>query len=104
MAKFRRKHTADFKRKIVELSFGEKTVKELAEEYDLHPGLISSWRRKYADLGDRSFPGHGNEALTEEQKEIRRLQKELKAAQEESAILKKAIRIFSSTDEKNMGS
>lgn len=104
MAKLRKHYSADFKRKIVLMSFEDRPCKELCEEYDIHPNLLSRWRRQYADLGERSFPGHGNEALSDEQKQIRRLEKELKAAREEREILKKAIRIFSSTDGKNMGS
>ncbi|ADF53655.1 transposase-like protein [Zunongwangia profunda SM-A87] len=42
--------------------------------------------------------------MTDEQKEIARLKKDLKDAQMERDILKKAIRIFSASDRTNTGS
>ena len=104
MAKFRRKYDKDFKRKVVAMSFDGKSVKALSEELGIGANLISRWRQEFTELGEASFPGHGNEPLSEEQKEIKRLQKALHALEEEHAILKKAIRIFSRNDGKNFGS
>jgi len=103
MAKVRRKYDKDFKRKVVAMSFGDKSLSELSEELGIHMNLISRWRKQFTDLGEASFPGHGNAPLTEEQKEIHRLRKELQILEEEHTILKKAIRIFSRSDGKNMG-
>ena len=104
MAKLRRKYDKDFKRKVVAMSFEDKTVSELSKELGINPNLIFRWRKQYTDLGETSFPGHGNVPLTEEQKEIRRLRKQLQNLEEEHVILKKAIRIFSRSDGKNLGS
>ncbi len=67
-------------------------VKEVAEELGIDPGHISKWRQQH-NLPEKAIAG-----LTDEQKEIRRLQKELKEAQLERDILKKAVSIFSKGD------
>lgn len=55
----------------------------------------------FSSEGNRgAFPGNGNLKQTEEQKEIARLKKELRDAQMERDILKKAVSIFSRSDGK----
>ena len=54
------------------------------------------WRREYQMAkGKPVFPVNGVEALTDEQKRIRELEKELRDTQMERDILKKAMAIFS---------
>jgi len=70
----------------------------------IHAGMISHWRKEFFDAGEQlSFPGHGVEALTEEQKETRRLPKELADTQLETQVLKRAIGIFSKSDAISIG-
>ncbi|MEG0892085.1 MAG: hypothetical protein RSF01_09445 [Bacteroidales bacterium] len=56
-----------------------------------------SYERSSA-YGKNSFPGHGNERLTDEQRRIKELEKELKDRELDLEILKKAIAFFSRTD------
>ena len=85
---------------VVELANTREDLSALAAELDLRPDLIYRWRREaLANLG-ASFPGQGNKTMTEEQKEIARLKKELRDAQLERDILKKAVSIFSKSDGK----
>ena len=85
---------------VVELSEARGNISALAAELDLQVELIYRWRREaLAHLG-ASFPGHGNKTMTEEQKEISHLKKELRDAQLERDILKKAVSIFSRSDGK----
>ena len=100
MARLRRKFSKEFKLEIVKRSLGDERISDIAEEYKIHVNTISRWRKEYLDTGEASFPGEGNEQLSEELKEIKRLKKELKEAKLESEILKKAIRIFSKSDGK----
>jgi len=73
----RRKFDKQFKLEVVQRSLGGITVKELSEELGIHVGVISRWRKEFLDSGeDLSFPGHGVEAMTEEQKKIRHLEKQ----------------------------
>ena len=98
--KKRRKYDREFKQMVVELANAKEDIPALAAEMDLRPDLIYRWRREaLANLG-ASFPGQGNKTMTEEQKEISRLKKELRDAQLERDILKKAVSIFSKSDGK----
>ena len=98
--KRRRKFDKSFKLEVVRRSLEpEVSLKQLSEELDIHVGIISRWRKEYLDAGEElSFPGKGTEALSEDQKEIRRLNKELADEKLNTEILKKAIRIFSKSD------
>jgi transposase len=98
--KKRRRFDREYKQMVVELANTREDISALAAELDLRPDLIYRWRREaLANLG-ASFPGQGNKTMTEEQKEISRLKKELRDAQLERDILKKAVGIFSKNDGK----
>jgi transposase len=96
----RRKFDREFKQMVIELSNNRKDFTALASELDINADLIYRWRREAAKHFEASFPGQGNKILTEEQKEIARLKKELRDAQIERDILKKAVSIFSKNDGK----
>jgi len=101
MTKLRRKYTKTEKLEIVKLSLEDQhTVKDLADRFDISANTIYNWRSKYYKHYENAFPGHGNKAMTIEEKEISRLKKELKEAQLERDILKKAVSIFSKNDKK----
>ena len=93
----RSKYDRDFKRNTVLLCAEPgRTVAEVAENLGISKDLLYRWRREYhLSNGKLAFPGNGNEALTEEQKRIRELEKELRETQMERDILKKAMAIFS---------
>jgi len=84
----------------VNLVYAGKSAREVAEELGIRPELVRRWRREYEQYQEGSFSGHGKANMTDEQKEIARLKKELRDAQEERDILKKAVRIFSKNDGK----
>jgi len=96
----KRVYDVAFKQMAVALSDAKGSVKEAAEELDIDPGRISKWKNQY-----KGSPAGGTSVsnLSDEQKEIRRLQKELKGAQQERDILKKAVSIFSRGDGKYSG-
>lgn len=104
MRKPRRSYDAEFKKMIVELYESGKKAAEIAEEYDMNPNNIHRWHNEIKDHGKSSFPGNGNKQLTAEQAEIERLKKELREAELERDILKKAVSIFSKKDTKFSGS
>jgi len=98
--KKRRKYDREFKQMVVELSNTRNDLSVLASELDIRADLIYRWKREALANLDASFPGQGNKTMTEEQKEIVRLKKELRDAQLERDILKKAVSIFSKSDGK----
>ena len=62
---------------------------EVARSLDIHPNMLYSWKRKYADSGEKAFVGTGH--LTE----IAGLRRKLREVEMERDILKKAVGIFS---------
>ena len=98
--KKRRRFDREYKQMVVDLANAREDITTLAAELDIRADLIYRWRREaLANLG-ASFPGQGNKTMTEDQKEIARLKKELRDAQLERDILKKAVSIFSKSDGK----
>jgi len=91
----------EFKQKVVELSYLKSDVKLVGQELDISPSIIYRWRKELKDYGKNSFPGRGTPKMTDEQKEIARLKRELQDSKLECDILKKAVSIFSRSDRKN---
>ena len=57
MAKgIRRKHSAAFKAKVALAAIsGEKTLAELAEQFEVHPNQITNWKRQMVDGASEIF-------------------------------------------------
>ena len=89
----RKQYDENFKRHIVELYDAGQTRAELAKAYNLHSTSVSNWIRFYKNSG--SFKAKDN--LTDEQKRIRELEKQLKDKQMEIDILKKAMVVMLKT-------
>lgn len=101
MSRIRKNYSKEQKLEIVKLSLEEnQTVTSLAERFDVSANTIYNWRSKYLKDREEAFPGKGNKLLNAEQREIERLKKELREAELERDILKKAVSIFSKTDRK----
>ena len=88
----KRAYDDSFRKMAVDLSHTRGSVKEVADELGINDSLLSKWRQR------DSASKQGSVALTEDQKLIRKLQKELRDAQMERDILKKAVGIFSKGD------
>ncbi len=57
--------------------------------------MLHRWRLQMRKQGQIAFSGHGNQALTDDQRRIKDLERQLKDAEMERDILKKALAIFS---------
>ena len=87
----RKTYSKEFKLEAVRLA-QERGFTQTARDLGINTNLIHKWRARLEQDGERAFPGQGNprdEALAQLQRENKRLQ-------EENAILKKAVGIFSS--------
>ncbi|GAA4459061.1 hypothetical protein GCM10023189_32230 [Nibrella saemangeumensis] len=93
----RRAYDEAFKEMAVELSYAKDSIQEAARELGIDPGRIRKWRQRHKK-NDPTLPA--TTSFTDEQQQIRRLQRELREAQLERDILKKAVRIFSRGDGK----
>ena len=81
-----------FRNMAVDLSHTRGSVKEVADELGINHNLLSKWRQRDSESKQKPV------VLTEDQRLIRKLQKELRDAQMERDILKKAVGIFSKGD------
>jgi len=104
MTQTRKKYDKEFKQKAVELSTARGNAAEIAEELGIKVDLLYRWRREYNEYDKNSFPGQGKMKMTDQEREIARLKKELRDARMERDILKKAISIFSVSDGKSTNS
>ena len=86
----RRSYTEEFKREAVRLAKANGYTRT-GRELGVNRGLIRKWKHKLEEQPERPFPGHGKPR----DEELARLQRELKRLEEESAVLKKAVGIFS---------
>ena len=96
MSKLRKKYTKAEKLEIVKQSLEEDVlVTDLAEHYGLSAKTIYNWRSRYYKAEGIESSGQGVKKMSEEEREIARLKKQLREAELERDILKKAIHIFS---------
>jgi transposase len=94
IGKDKRYFDREFKHEAIRLmDEGKRSVRDIANDLDIHPNLLHHWRRKYRADIEQAFPGKGHLRAPEE--ELRRLQRENDNLKEEKAILKKALAIFS---------
>tara|TARA_B100001063_G_C16405979_1_gene377120 strand:- start:69 stop:383 length:315 start_codon:yes stop_codon:yes gene_type:complete len=101
MSRTSRTYTNEFKRNAVELTYIRGNVKEVSQELDLHSSVLHRWRKELKGYGKNSFPGRGIPKMTDDQKEIARLRRQIKDIELERDILKKAISIFFKSDRKS---
>ncbi len=89
---------------VVELHKSGKSSNEISRELGVPADMVRRWSREYSSAGEGSFAGNGKPVMTAEQREIAQLKKALKEAEIERDILKKAVGIFSKSDNKYSGS
>lgn len=100
----RRAFDKAFKLMVVELHKSGKSSREIGRDLGIPSDMVRRWSREHAASGEGSFSGNGKPVLTPEQREIVELKKALKEAEIERDILKKAVSIFSKSDNKYSGS
>jgi len=90
-----RRYTKEFKLEAISLAENsEKSMGQIERELGITTGLLAKWRTRY-QIKDGSERKLEPSDSTADQREIRRLRRELMIAEQERDILKKAISIFS---------
>ena len=90
MSRTRRIFTKDFKLSILaELKSG-KNLSQLARENEIHPSLISRWKKEFEEDPDRAFAGKGN--VWKEDARIADLERKIGQLYLENEFLKKALK------------
>jgi transposase len=96
MSQKRQTYSKEFKIEAVKLSYNsEKSVEEVAKSLGVAKSSLHRWRNEFGSDPDQAFPGKGQQK--ERDAEITRLKKELRQAQMENEILKKAAAIPSAS-------
>lgn len=93
MKQTRTRHSPEFKKEAVAL-VTEKGhgYAEAAGLLNINTNMLRRWAKELALNGEQAFPGKGHQ--TAELEEIARLKRELRRAQMENEILKKATAYF----------
>ena len=92
----RKKYDNEFKVMIVELLESGIKTQQVSNEYGVNASMIGRWKREYkSKFGDFSK----KRLLSAEEQELKTLKKELRDVKMERDILKKAVSIFSKSDQ-----
>jgi len=92
--KGRRKYDREFKEDAIRLIVdGGRSVREVARDLGIHENMLCRWKKEYLQDTEHSFPGKGHMKPHEE--ELFKLKRKVADLEEDRAILKKALAIFS---------
>jgi transposase len=93
MANKRRRHSAEFKLKaVLEVLKGEKTAAQLAGELEVHPMVLSEWKKHFLEKGAEIFEKTGRRSkIKEEAKEKAELFEQIGRLKMENEWLKKKL-------------
>ena len=84
MGEINRHFSREFKINAVQLVIEKKmSLRQVAEDLDIHPNLLQIWKGKYLKDGEKAFSGKGK--ISPEKSEVRRLRKDLEKIKEEHA-------------------
>ena len=90
----RRKFDREFKEDAIRLILdGGRSVREVARDLGIHENMLHRWKQEYLQDKEHSFPGKGHMKPHEE--ELFKLKRKIADLEEDRAILKKALAIFS---------
>lgn len=105
MSKLRKRFTKAERLEIIKLSLEPETrVVDLAEQFGVHANTIYKWRNSYYEEHGLQGKLPDQAQHSEEARQIAQLKKQLREAELERDILKKAIGIFSKRDGKSSNS
>jgi transposase len=88
----RRKHSPSFKAKVaLEALRGEKTIAELASQYELHPTQIMEWKKTLAEQAAGIFENKGSKKPKDEQVLVKRLYQQIGQLKVEKDFLEDSL-------------
>jgi len=87
----RKSYSPEFKAKVaIEAIKGEKTISQIASEFDVHPILVSKWKKQFLENSHKVFSSGGNKEK-ELQKTIDELYKQIGQLKVERDFLSKKL-------------
>lgn len=100
--KHHRRYDIEFKARAIKLYYhSEKSYKQLSEELGIPEATLASWVLKDKQKQPASNPKSTQAEDVDFNKELMKLKRELADIKEERDILKKALAIFSTDDQKD---
>ena len=88
----RRRFSAEFKAKVaLEALRGELTLSEIARKYEVHPNMISAWKRQLVDEASQLFARGSSNAQQATDQQIRELHAKIGELTIEKDFLKKGL-------------
>lgn len=94
MRRPRRNHSPAFKARVaLEALKGEKTVAEIAKQFDVHPNQVTAWKNELLQRATEMFGGTATEGPAEREK-IRDLQAKIGELTMERDFLSQALGRF----------
>lgn len=92
MSKSRRRFSAEFKAKVaLEAIRGEQTIQELASRYELHPNMITNWKRQAIENMAAIFSGTVERSNKDDDAQIKDLHAKIGQLTVERDFLAKAF-------------
>jgi transposase len=91
MGKKHKTYSADIKARVaLEALRGQKTVAQIASEYQVHPTQVNQWKKQAMEKLRSGFDGKKEAAVTDEKK-IDNLYRQIGKLQVENDFLKQAV-------------
>ena len=100
MGKKVKKHSAEFKFKVVLESFIKDNVSEVARQYRINANQLSLWRKQFVDQGHRAFEGNTTKENSKQQKKVEQLENLIGKKEVEISILKNYLDFYVPLDGK----
>ena len=96
MARIRKKYSPEFKLKaVLEILKGEKTASQLAGELEVHPLVLSDWKKRFLEVGSQIFEKSKKASKTrEEEKDKVELFEQIGRLKMENEWLKKKLKVW----------
>jgi len=92
MPRTRKNHPAKLKAKVaIEAIEGQRTISEIAQQYGVHPNLVSSWKRQAIELMPELFAPQTAESTSDADAEKQELYRQIGQMKVEMDFLKKTI-------------
>lgn len=90
----RKRFGNDFKAKVAMAALkGDKTMAELAAEFEVHPTQVTAWRNELKDKAADVFGGSAGTSAKEYREQIEELYKDIGRIQVENNWLKKKLHV-----------
>ena len=92
MPRTRKNHPAKLKAKVaIEAIEGQRTISEIAQQYGVHPNLVSSWKRQAIELMPELFTPQAVDSGSDSDIEKQELYRQIGQMKVEMDFLKKTL-------------